>query len=113
MKILTTALITSALAFAGAPVQAATHYVHHHHVHVVHHYYHHHYYYAGGGVSYYPGAPGYGPPPAYPPYYGPNYYGPGVYAPGYFYFAPGEYLGNRNTLKALIDSEWDPPFSGR
>ena len=113
MKILTTALITSALAFAGAPVQAATHYVHHHHVHVVHHYYHHHYYYAGGGVSYDPGAPGYGPPPAYPPYYGPNYYGPGVYAPGYFYFAPGEYLGNRNTLKALIDSEWDPPFSGR
>ncbi|MEW6436742.1 MAG: hypothetical protein AB1508_06170 [Pseudomonadota bacterium] len=108
MKILATALMASALAFAGAPVQAAT-YVHHH-VHVVHHY-HHHYY--AGGVSYYPGGPAYGPPPGYPPYYGPDYYGPGVYAPGYFYVAPGEYLGNRNTLKALIDSEWDPPFSGR
>jgi len=110
MKILATALMASALAVAGAPVQAATHHVHHH-MHVVHHYYHHHYY--AGGVSYYPGAPGYGPPPGYPAYYGPDYYGPGVYAPGYFYFAPGEYLGNRNTLKALIDSEWDPPFSGR
>ena len=108
MRILATALMASALAVAaGMPAQAATHkYVHH--VHVVHHY-HHHYY--AGGVRYYAGGPAYyAPPPAYP---APYYYGPGVYAPGYFYATPEEPLGNRGIGKALIDSEWDPPFSGR
>jgi hypothetical protein len=104
MKLLFSALTASALTLALAPAQATT--VHHHyvhHVHVVHYYHHHHYVYAG--------APAYAAPP--PGYYPPPYYAPGVYTQGYFYAAPWEYLGNRNTLKALIDSEWDPPFSGR
>ena len=111
MKILSTVLAMSALAVAWGPAQAATHH-HVHYVHVVHHY-HHHYYaggpgYYGGGVSYYapPPPPGYYPGPV-------PYYAPGVYAPGYFYATPEEPLGNRGSLKALIDSEWDPPFSGR
>ena len=110
MKILKNALIASALTVAWVPAEAAT--VHHyiHHVHVVHHY-HHHYY--AGSVHYYAGGPGYSyPPPGYYPPPGP-YQAPGVYAPGYFYATPEEPLGNRGVLGALIDSEWDPPFSGR
>jgi hypothetical protein len=103
MKILSTALAIAALAVGGASARAATHY--HHHVHVVHHY-HHHYY--AGGVDYY--APP--PPPGYYPGSGP-YPLPGIYVPGYFYATPEEPLGNRGIGKALIDSEWDPPFSGR
>jgi hypothetical protein len=104
MKLLLSALAASALALGLAPAQAA---IHHHHMHVAyyHHHYHHHYiqYYAGG-------PPGYGPAPGYYP--GP-YYAPGAYVPGYFFATPEEPQGDRNSLKALIDSEWDPPFSGR
>jgi hypothetical protein len=109
MKILSTVLAMSALAVvAWAPAQATT--VHHHHAHYVHvvHHYHHHYY--AGGVSYYGAPPVYYP--AAPVYYPGPYYG-GVYVPGYFYATPEEPLGNRGFGKALIDSEWDPPFSGR
>jgi hypothetical protein len=108
MKILSTVLAISALALGWTPAQAATH----HHVHYVAHHYHHHYY--AGGLNYY-GAPPpgyYPPPPGYYPSAGP-YYAPGVYVPGYFYATPEEPQGNRNPLKGLIDSEWDPPFSGR
>jgi hypothetical protein len=111
MKLILSALAASALAFAWMPSQAATTTphkpVHHHYVHVVHHHVHHHYHYYAGGP--------YAAPPPPPPGYGyyPAPYPPGAYAPGYFYFAPGDYLGNRTVFKALIDSEWDPPFSGR
>jgi hypothetical protein len=110
MKILSTVLAMSALAVVTwAPAQATT--VHHHHVHYVHvvHHYHHHYY--AGGVGYYGAPGGYYPPP--PGYYPGPYALPGVYVPGYFYATPEEPLGNRGFGKALIDSEWDPPFSGR
>jgi hypothetical protein len=112
MKVLATVLACGALTLAWAPAQAATH-RHVHYVHVVHHHFHHHYHYYAGGARYYGGGVSYyPPPPGYYPAPGP-YYAPGVYAPGYFYATPEEPLGNRGTLKALIDSEWDPPFSGR
>jgi hypothetical protein len=111
MKILSTVLAMMALAVAWGPAQATTVHHHVHYVHVVHHY-HHHYY--AGGVSYYGAPPGYyPPPPGYYPAPGPYPYYGGGYAPGYFYATPEEPLGNRGFGKALIDSEWDPPFSGR
>ena len=111
MRILAAVLTASALAVSWSPAQATT-YHHVHYVHVVHHY-HHHYY--AGGAGYYAGGVSYYAPPPPPGYYpGPvPYYAPGVYVPGYFYATPEEPLGNRGFGKALIDSEWDPPFSGR